>query len=255
MLRGLARDDLFTVVHEQVLTDTAALADVVLPCTTHFEADDIAHSYGSFTLQRMRPAHRAGRREPHERRGRRGARRRLGFPAASFDPDPGALLERVVLDGGGADGARVLREPAPRCSSPPCSRRSPIAAPASMMPRDRCRRPSTCPLETRVPADPDQPGHEPHDQLDARRGAAPPRPSLAMSPSDAAARRVTDGDTVRLWNDQASLEVPCRIDAGVRPGSWSLPKGLWRRHVAGGLTANAPGARHDRRPGRRCVLQ
>ena len=55
MLAGLARDDLFTVVHDQVLTDTARYADVVLPATTHFEADDIAASYGSFTLQRMRP--------------------------------------------------------------------------------------------------------------------------------------------------------------------------------------------------------
>ena len=42
MLDGLARDDLFTVVHDQVLTDTARFADVVLPATTHFEADDVA---------------------------------------------------------------------------------------------------------------------------------------------------------------------------------------------------------------------
>ena len=40
VVRGLGRDDLFTVVHDQVMTDTARFADVVLPCTTHFEAAD-----------------------------------------------------------------------------------------------------------------------------------------------------------------------------------------------------------------------
>ena len=49
VLEGLARDDIFTVVHEQVMTDTARFADVVLPATTHFEVDDVTRSYGSFT--------------------------------------------------------------------------------------------------------------------------------------------------------------------------------------------------------------
>jgi len=54
MLRGLSREDVFTVVHEQVMTDTARHADVVLPATTHFEADDVADSYGSFVVQPVR---------------------------------------------------------------------------------------------------------------------------------------------------------------------------------------------------------
>lgn len=45
--RGMAREDLFTVVHEQFLTDTAAYADIVLPATTQIEADDVMHSWGS----------------------------------------------------------------------------------------------------------------------------------------------------------------------------------------------------------------
>ena len=94
VLRGLARDDLFTVVHDQVLTDTAALADVVLPCTTHFEADDVAHSYGSFTLQRMpRVIEPVGESRTNDEVAAALAVR-LGFPAASFDPDPVAMLER-----------------------------------------------------------------------------------------------------------------------------------------------------------------
>src|SRR5690606_4999036 len=38
---GMARDDLFTVVHEQFLTDTAQYADIVLPATTHIESVDV----------------------------------------------------------------------------------------------------------------------------------------------------------------------------------------------------------------------
>jgi anaerobic selenocysteine-containing dehydrogenase len=55
VLRGLAREDLFTVVHEQVLTDTAHYADVVLPATTSMEHADLYRSYGQFYLQYAEP--------------------------------------------------------------------------------------------------------------------------------------------------------------------------------------------------------
>jgi anaerobic selenocysteine-containing dehydrogenase len=55
VLEGLRRDDLFTVVFEQVFTDTARFADVVLPATTFVENYDIAKGYGSISLQLVRP--------------------------------------------------------------------------------------------------------------------------------------------------------------------------------------------------------
>ncbi|MBE3555882.1 MAG: molybdopterin-dependent oxidoreductase [Firmicutes bacterium] len=48
---GLAREDLFTVVHEQFLTDTARYADLVLPATTMAEHADVYRSYGHYYLQ------------------------------------------------------------------------------------------------------------------------------------------------------------------------------------------------------------
>ena len=45
--RGFARDDLFTCVHEQFMTDTAKMADVVLPATMFVEHDDIYTAGGS----------------------------------------------------------------------------------------------------------------------------------------------------------------------------------------------------------------
>jgi anaerobic selenocysteine-containing dehydrogenase len=51
VVRGLRRPDLFTVVHEQFLTDTTDYADIVLPATTFFEHKDLQTSYGHYYLQ------------------------------------------------------------------------------------------------------------------------------------------------------------------------------------------------------------
>ncbi|MFV0616468.1 molybdopterin-dependent oxidoreductase [Megasphaera sp. WILCCON 0056] len=51
VLKGLRRDDLFTVVHERFMTDTARYADIILPATTSLEHDDAYYSYGNYTIQ------------------------------------------------------------------------------------------------------------------------------------------------------------------------------------------------------------
>lgn len=51
VLNGLKREDIFTVVHEQMHTDTVRYADVVLPATTQFEHTDLHHSYFHLSLQ------------------------------------------------------------------------------------------------------------------------------------------------------------------------------------------------------------
>lgn len=51
VIKGLAREDLFTVVHEQAMTDTAKWADIILPATTSFEHADLYVSYWHTSLQ------------------------------------------------------------------------------------------------------------------------------------------------------------------------------------------------------------
>jgi anaerobic selenocysteine-containing dehydrogenase len=51
VVRGLMREDLLTVVHEQFFTDTTDYADIVLPATTFFEQKDLVKAYGHYYLQ------------------------------------------------------------------------------------------------------------------------------------------------------------------------------------------------------------
>jgi len=55
VLQGLAREDLFTVVHERFMTDTSKYADIILPATTSLEHSDIYRSYGHYAVQRAYP--------------------------------------------------------------------------------------------------------------------------------------------------------------------------------------------------------
>jgi anaerobic selenocysteine-containing dehydrogenase len=56
VLAGLSRDDLFTVVHEQMMTDTARYADILLPATSQMECLDLMRAYGHLYLNLCQPA-------------------------------------------------------------------------------------------------------------------------------------------------------------------------------------------------------
>lgn len=106
--RGLLRDDLFVCVHEQFMTDTARLADLVLPATTFLEHDDLYQASGHTFLQAARaliPAVGESR-SNHRFIGELAAR--LGIAHPAFDLGAWALAD-AVLAASGKPGADAIR--------------------------------------------------------------------------------------------------------------------------------------------------
>jgi anaerobic selenocysteine-containing dehydrogenase len=237
MLRGLEREDLFTIVHDQVLTDTARYADLVLPATTHFEAADVTHSYGSYVVQPVHPViARVGESRTNDEVAA-GLAERLRLDRAEFDPDPGRLLARMVTDGP-IEGPRVLR---------PAGGTVQFVDTFPSFPDGRARlhvAESERPLPTFAALDSPYPltliSPATAKTINTMFGEFDPPPAVvSVSPPDADARGIVDGGTVRVWNDQASLTIPCRVDANLRRGVCSIPKGLWLRSLPDERTANS----------------
>ena len=104
--RGLAREDLFTVVHDPFLSDTARFADIVLPAATYLESDDLVRSYGTYYMQFVRQV------VPPQGEAWSNARlaqelgRRLGLADPIFSMDTDGLL-RELFRGARAPAAEV----------------------------------------------------------------------------------------------------------------------------------------------------
>ena len=98
---GLARNDLFTVVHDPFMTETAKFADIVLPATTYLETDDFYRSYGTYYMQY---GHRAV--EPQgqawsNHRLTQTLAARLGLTDKVFQMSPAELVEELFRDATG----------------------------------------------------------------------------------------------------------------------------------------------------------
>jgi anaerobic selenocysteine-containing dehydrogenase len=235
VLAGLAREDLFTVVHEQVMTDTAALADLVLPATTSFESGrDVAVGYGAFAASPIRQViPRVGESRTNAEV-IEGLAARLGLSGYSLDevpppPVPDAVVSTrpegsIQFGPPGEPGTTVPDGGRARLVLGSGSDRVPVHRPLG--------RDERYPLTLLSPAT-SRTINSIFAEVD------PPRAAVTIHPDDARARGIADGDTVRVRNDRAELRLPAALDASVRPGVVVIPKGLWRRHVPGGMTANA----------------
>ena len=97
VVRGLGREDLFTVVSEQFLTDTARFADIVLPATTQAEQEDIMFSWGHFYLSYNNKAIKPlGEAVPNTELFRRLAQV-MGFDDPFFDRTDEQMIEDSML--------------------------------------------------------------------------------------------------------------------------------------------------------------
>jgi anaerobic selenocysteine-containing dehydrogenase len=251
VIRGLERADLFTVVFEQVMTDTARYADVILPATTFLEGYDLVRGYGPISLRLSKPVIEAvGEARPNaDVFGE--LLHRLNLVEHT---DPCGELEEmlhVIAHLPGSSGDEVSRQGA----AIPVAGGRPIQF-LDVYPRTRDRKVDLFPeyLDAQSPAG--LYGYQPDPATKAFPLAlispasertisstlselSRPEVRLLMHPEDAAARGLKDGDDVRIFN--ALGEVRCGLQVGtwVRPGTVVLPKGLWRKHTANGFTATA----------------
>jgi anaerobic selenocysteine-containing dehydrogenase len=247
---GLAREDLFTVVHEQVMTDTTAFADVILPATTFLEHYDIAKGYGAYHVHLVQPVIDAiGEARPnHELFRELGVR--LGVSAPSDDGlgETGAVLDTAARL---PDGVRSAILEAGPLQTPGDGR--PVMF-GDVMPRTPDQRVHLFPTELATEAglyvytpDPATSKHpltliSPASEHTISSTLAELRPGIAklkIHPDDAHPRAVAEGDAVRVFNDLGEVHCEASVSGEVRQGTVSLPKGLWARSTFNGATSNA----------------
>jgi anaerobic selenocysteine-containing dehydrogenase len=269
VLRGLRREDLFTVVIEQFMTDTARHADYLLPATTQLEHLDLLWSWGqpylTLNLPAIAPLAEA---LPNSEIFRRLARR-MGFDDACFaDSDEDIVRQALTSTHEYARGITfetLARRGWARLNVPDAHR--PYAEGGFPTPSGKCEfyaealeRQGLDPLPGYVPA---REGPDGDAALRARfpltlvtaksalhflnssyanlprHLAAERRPLLEVNAHDAAVRGIADGDLVRVWNDRGEVRLHARVGDGVIPGVVAMPSGWWASLSPGGSSANA----------------
>ncbi|MFM8947646.1 MAG: molybdopterin-dependent oxidoreductase [Acidimicrobiaceae bacterium] len=235
MLAGLANEEIFTVVHDQVMTDTAKFADVVLPATTHFEVHDLVGSYGSYTAQVISPViERVGESRTNNELAAALATR-LGFSVDEFNGDPQFIADRIAEQKKHSLQLRKIGTTVQFKDTWPTfgDKRARLFVADSELPLPQFRESDEkYPLVLISPA-------TSHTINSMFADTDPPRVAISMHPQDAAQRKLRDAQRVIVRNDVASIEIDLVIDETMRPGVCFMPKGLWMRATQAGLTSNA----------------
>jgi anaerobic selenocysteine-containing dehydrogenase len=225
VIRAFEREDVFVVVHDQVMTDTARYADVVLPATTSFEIDDVAQSYGTLLAQPVRRViPPVGESRSNDETGRTlAAALGVDLPMATADlglhetgPRYSAVPSRQFVDTWPHDGRARLSD---------ARHGAPTFRP---VPRDERLRPLTLisPATSKL--------------VNSMFGEfQSPSTAILLHPVDAAARGLVAGGQVRVTSDLGSIVVPLDVHDATRPGVAVMAKGVWLRNHPDGLGVNA----------------
>jgi len=233
------------------MTDTARYADVVLPATTFLEGYDIARGYGPISLRLAKPVIEAygEARSNADVFGDLLRALDLGEP-----DDPNGELEEM-LDVFARLPVTVgdeLREFG--AATPPHGGR-PIQF-VDVFPLTPDRKVDLFPQHLAAEASAGLYAYQPDPAtaayplalispasertISSTLGELPrPEVRLLMNPADATERELAEGDDIRIFNELGEVRCKVQVGAWIRPGTVSLPKGLWRKHTANGYTANA----------------
>jgi anaerobic selenocysteine-containing dehydrogenase len=266
VLRGMARSDLFTVVHEQFLTDTADYADILLPAPTFLEVKDVQGAYGHYFLQISQPAIAPlGESQPNWWLFGQLAQR-MGFTDPCFRDTADELIDAALSTTGHTrkelehshsicilpenalpfSNASWFKTPSGRGEfysatlaaqgldampvyRPPAESRHTVAAekfPLEMLPRKADNWMNS--TFANIPT---------HQAMESRH-LGPTLGLLEMHADDAAPRGIREGDTVEVWNSRGSLTLRAHVNGSVQPGVVATRMG-WNKLAADGKGVNA----------------
>jgi len=266
VVRGLEREDLFTVVHELFATDTVDYADIVIPATSQLEHDDLHGSYGHyevmFNARAIAPLHQARSNADVFR----ALAARMGFESELFPDD--ATLMRTALAGGPNVAAIELddlrqrhsirmhlpevfmpyaeggfRNPSGKCELysermkaaglPPL----PVYTPPAESPRHRPELGDKYPIMLVSP--PKGPFLNSTFAGSGYHRKRAGEPSVEMSRDDARNANLADGDWAIVENDRGRFLARVLLKDSVRPGV-ACARGIhWSKNCPGGTGVNA----------------
>jgi len=223
VMAAFGREDVFTIVHEQVLTDTTRYADVVLPATTSFEIDDVNSGYGSLMVMPVRAVIAP-----------------VG-ESRSNDATGLAIAQAMGFDWSAADRSVAVDDPGPR----------EVPVPSRQFV-------DTFPFEGRARLVDAVQGAPRYVPVLGPEGALllispatsklvnsmfgefqSPSPSVLLHPMDAEARGLSAGAQVRLSNSLGSIVVPLEVNTDTSPGVAVMSKGVWLRNHPEGFGVNS----------------
>jgi anaerobic selenocysteine-containing dehydrogenase len=260
VLAGFRRDDLYCVVMDSFMTDTADYADLVLPATTQLEHHDVHKSYGHLYALANNPAIApVGESLPNSEVFRRLAAR-MGFDEPCFRDSDEDICRTALASSAprmqGIDWDGLKQKGWQRLNVP--ARYAPFAEGGFPTPSGKCEFYSAT-LE-RQGIDP-LPFYNPPAEGAAPGALAflsPParnflnssfahlqrfrdlegEPRLEMHPADAAERGIRDGDLVRVHNARGSLRLRARVNERPRRGVVVAPSVWWKKYSPDGGNAN-----------------
>lgn len=258
--RGLERDDLFTVVSEQFMTDTARYADVVLPAAMQTEQIDVIPSWGHLWTGWNEPATPPrGQAVANTELFRRLAAA-FGFESKVFEMSD---LDLIAAALGPSMSAFDLRSVGfTRVSTYPVDH-LPYANGGFHTPSGKAelvaesfagvgvsRLPEWKPVaegpagegSSRHPLSLQTPKKQTRFLNTSYSGLAAHAnhesgPFIELDPQDAAARNLADGDDARVFNDRGSLTLPVVVSDRLRPGVVSVAWGFWAEAYGDGTSS------------------
>ena len=266
VLRGLAREDLFTVVHEQHLTDTTDYADIVLPATTSMEHVDVYKSFGHLYVQLAEPVVEPAGTSRSNWQVTRSLARALGLTNPHFAKDEPALVREVLASGdpsvAGITYERLREERSVRLNVGrpylPFADGAPTPSGKVEFVSESMAREGRPLLPTYVPL-----GEGPENLALARRYTlqciVPPNrfflnssfsqsemlrrrqrgPAVLLNPEDARPRGIAEGDAVVVRSPRGEARFAATITGDTRPGLAVIEGIWWSKHQAAGRGVNA----------------